>query len=367
MVVLVHVSDRLGLGGWLGVDVFFVLSGYLITDLLLREKRVTGRIRLGQFYARRAGRLYPALMIAIAIHLVVGPSFAPLDDVMKAALMTSTYTMNFWPWAGFHISPVLLWHTWSLAIEEHFYLAWPLLVIGIHKVRNLLIAASILSVGSLILMATTTAEYSGVSAAYNWTWTRFWELLVGCILVIVMDRIPSRIAAYAPWVGMPALVAAYILGGINGRDTATGIAIACLATVTATTLLIVGTVQAPDALLVRLLSIGLLRWIGEHSYGIYLYHVSIVHLVTTYVPGRRLILIPLELIPAFYLAYLSRRHIEDPIRYRVAQKFSSERTRNTSFSATDANTVDLREDRISSGNDLTESLSRRRDTHRRHD
>src|SRR5262245_54776854 len=122
-------------GGYLGVDAFFVLSGFLITGLLLDEARVTGTIRVGAFYLRRVRRLLPALLLLLAAYLAVMPSIRPEVDQWTPALYAGLYVSDY---ARAFLGEIgLLSHTWSLSVEEHFYLLWPFAVLWLARRASL--------------------------------------------------------------------------------------------------------------------------------------------------------------------------------------------------------------------------------------
>src|SRR3546814_6270958 len=130
-VMVFHAMTGFATGGFLGVDVFFVLSGYLITCLLLVEHHGAGRIAISAFYLRRALRLYPALLLMLAVYLLAAPWLFPEASVSshaRDALLAGTYLSDYS--YAFFKEPFYLKHTWSLAAEEHFYLLWPLLLGG---------------------------------------------------------------------------------------------------------------------------------------------------------------------------------------------------------------------------------------------
>ncbi|RRH98098.1 acyltransferase [Mesorhizobium tamadayense] len=131
VVMAFHSKLPFALGGFIGVDIFFVLSGFLITSLLKREADLTGRISFTQFYIRRALRLWPPLLLLLAGYLVVAPLvFPPVDfwrQVVLAGLYLSDYAKAFWG------DPVALTHTWSLSVEEHFYMLWPVVILLVSR------------------------------------------------------------------------------------------------------------------------------------------------------------------------------------------------------------------------------------------
>ena len=207
--MLYHAGVTWARGGLLGVDVFFVLSGYLITGLLLSEKRRTGTISLRNFWIRRARRLLPALLLVLLVVVVVWRLTAPpasLPGVRSDALATLFYSAN-WHFAaagqGYFASfadPSPLLHMWSLGVEEQFYLFWPLIVVAVLGWRvarrrgpqRLLAVTVIGSIASAGLMAVLALNMSGGSGSgtVNWiyygTATRVQALLIGATLVVGM-------------------------------------------------------------------------------------------------------------------------------------------------------------------------------------
>jgi peptidoglycan/LPS O-acetylase OafA/YrhL len=285
-------------GGWVGVDVFFVLSGYLITSLLLAEDRPPGNIV--SFWGRRARRLLPAVLVLLAALSVYaaagGPGLVPAQ-LRSPALATLFYVANWQQIAAGHsyfarylsVSP--LQQTWSLAIEEQYYLVWPPLVAvvalsararGIRQWRGILFGATVsLAVASAVWMG-VVAHLDGANRAYLGTDTRAWELLLGGAVAMLWppDRQSTRRGLWS------VLTAAGLAGLVVGASVAGGppgwiwdgglVAIAgCGA------LLIVGALRAPDGVVGRVLALGPVRWIGLISYSLYLWHWPVIVLMTT--------------------------------------------------------------------------------------
>jgi peptidoglycan/LPS O-acetylase OafA/YrhL len=175
-------------GGFLGVEVFFVVSGYLITSLLLAELRDKHRVSLTRFWTRRARRLLPALFVMLAVVVLYALLFLPdsINRLRSDSLGALTYTSNWWLILS-HQSyiaevgrPALLKHLWSLAIEEQFYLIWPpLLLLGLRKVgrRRLLQIMMVVALASTVLMA--IVANGSINAAYYSTYTRLSGLALG--------------------------------------------------------------------------------------------------------------------------------------------------------------------------------------------
>src|SRR3954470_1139976 len=198
IVLLAHAGVAVTPGGYVGVDVFFLISGFLITRLLVGERERTGRIALPRFYARRIKRLMPqaltaTVVVAVAAPLLLSPldAFGALDDVTAA----SVYAMN-WHLAGASVDYFAsgaadgpLDHFWSLAVEEQFYIAWPLLLLVVRR-RWLGPTLAVIAVASLAHAAQRVAD--APEQAYFSTATRAWELALGGLLAVgLADRRPG--------------------------------------------------------------------------------------------------------------------------------------------------------------------------------
>jgi peptidoglycan/LPS O-acetylase OafA/YrhL len=320
---LAVIAGHLGLplcgGGWLGVDVFFVLSGFLITGIVLKERELTGTIRLRAFYLRRAGRLYPALLLTIAIHLLLSPSLMSWRDVLVSAGMAGTYLMNFWPFVTFGHEPSLIWHTWSLAIEEHFYLLWPPAVLALGSRRRVVRWALVLGAASVTAMALTRGTVPGLTLGYFMSWTRAWELLAGCALAAAAPAVGRRTAAWAGWAGAGALLTAFGAGNWVDRTSAPAMTGVIVMAVLGSVLLIVAA-RDGRGLVPRTLSIRPLRWVGDHSYGLYLYHPFVTYLVERLMPSRELVTAPVVLLGVCLVAWASRRWVEEPVRQAAVRR-----------------------------------------------
>jgi peptidoglycan/LPS O-acetylase OafA/YrhL len=288
LVVLFHVGVPGIAGGFTGVDVFFVISGYLITSLLLVEARDTGRVDLLGFYARRVRRLFPALLVVVLATLGLGavfllPIFEEQSALAKSAIATALYLSNFYFWrftgdyfgAPTDFEPLL--HTWSLAVEEQFYFVWPLLVIAVLKLwagpgadlrRRLGIALLALSVLSFALNLWLT--HSQASAAFYLMPTRAWQFGAGGLLGLWLAGRPEIGPVPANAMAFSGLLAV-IGGGLFLSERGFPGAAALVPTLGATAL-IAGNTLNPAGLLARLLACGPLRFIGLVSYAWYLWH-----------------------------------------------------------------------------------------------
>jgi peptidoglycan/LPS O-acetylase OafA/YrhL len=353
-VLLYHADLAWIPGGFLGVEVFFVISGYLITALLLTEWRQRGRIDLKTFWLRRARRLLPALYVLLVVILAFAVVFLPGEvaglrgDVLAAFGYVTNWYLIFGQESYFEAvgRPSLLQHLWSLAVEEQFYLIWPpILALGLCigatrlRRRRVLMVALFGAVASAVTMALLYVPGVDPSRIYYGTDTRATGLLCGAALAFLWSpgdkyrpsetrhhRLPGRSRFRRRWgwtapllldvVGFAALGAlvwfCLNLGEFQPFLYCGGLALVGLAT-TATIMALVH----PHALIgSRFLGSAPLRWVGVRSYGIYLWHwpVFMVTRPDLDVPIDGLPLLTLRLTATVVLADLSYRYIETPIR-----------------------------------------------------
>ncbi|HVA04542.1 MAG TPA: acyltransferase family protein [Acidimicrobiales bacterium] len=289
-------------GGWVGVDVFFVLSGFLITSLLLAERDRSGRIRLGAFWARRARRLLPALLFlvfALGLYaLLGGPGVVP-SQLRAPAMSTLLYFANWQQIVAGHgyfaqfqaVNPLL--HTWSLAVEEQYYLVWPLLVLGLvalggrRWMRTLVVATGLLAVGSALWMG-IAAHILGPNRAYLGTDTRVWELLLGGLGAMALRSAgPTRrpgLWSAATMVGVAAVALGTALGtGPPGWIWDGGLVAIALGAL----VVVLGSIRHPEGPVARVLASAPLRWLGRISYSLYLWHWPVIVVLTTSSTGLR--------------------------------------------------------------------------------
>ena len=302
LVLLYHASVPGFTGGYVGVDVFFVLSGFLITGLLLREVRRTGTISLTSFYARRARRLLPAsalvlLVTMVASALVLPPLRVPdvAGDAAAAALYVSNMRFAFQAtdYLQAEMAPSPLLHFWSLGVEEQFYLFWPAIVLLIARGRadagrRIAITAGLISVVSFVAalwLTETNAPWAFFSLP-----TRAWELGLGAFLAIgatQLARIPARPAAVLAWVGLAMVT---ISGIILSTETPFPGTAALLPTIGSALVIVGGFRQTPYAP-GRWLSLAVPRFLGRISYSLYLWHWPVLILPAVAVgaplPGGR--------------------------------------------------------------------------------
>jgi peptidoglycan/LPS O-acetylase OafA/YrhL len=285
-------------GGFLGVDVFFVLSGYLITSLLLSEHARTGAIDLVAFWYRRARRLLPALflmLIVVSIWIGISSPAFELEMRREDILWTLFYGAN-WHYIATgqdyfaqFASASPLRHTWSLAIEEQFYLAWPLIVgiaLWLGRRRPAVVGA-ICVAGIALSVAAMAALYDAgdPSRAYYGTDTRMHELLVGALLAVLLHSCAGKRAMVLAARAAPAVAVAAGLGlvvvfaRLSDTDALYYRGVSLLVALGAAAL--VWSVEvAPRSIAARALSLRPVAWVGRISYGLYLWHWPVILAVT---------------------------------------------------------------------------------------
>jgi peptidoglycan/LPS O-acetylase OafA/YrhL len=320
-VVLFH----LGLGcpgGYVGVDVFFVISGFLITRLVMAEQS-RGAFTLSAFWARRMRRLFPALAVVLAFTLAAASRWFLPQDFQEygeslAAQGTLTSNVFFWMKAGYFdstadVKPLL--HTWSLAIEEQFYLFFPLLfVFGRNAIRRTLIAV-LAAVFIVSFSLSVAGSYRHPSATFYLLPTRAWELALGALLCFLPapDGAWAQARRLAPWAGLAAIVCALILYSSATRFPGAAALLPC----GGTALLVWGTSRG-SGLVGRALSARPLVFIGLISYSLYLWHWPLL-VFWHYLQPRPAFTLQDKLAllaTAFAMATLSYYLVELPIRTR---------------------------------------------------
>lgn len=286
-VVLFHAGNLVP-GGFLGVDLFFALSGYLITDLLLREIAKSGTVSLVAFWGRRIRRLLPALVTMLAVVTVVVWAIAP-DDVVRTTLRDGPWVqLNLVNWhllaesAGYWDrfgTERVFEHLWSIAVEEQFYLVWPVVLVVLarwgrrveHRVAISAALVSLLSLGLMVLLldtADTTRVYTGTD-------TRAFSLLLGAAAATRPVR-DALAGAADRWAGAVLMLLALGIGtawvladGANSVWLFTG---GMFAHSLCSALLVALCAQAPGTLVAKALAWQPLQWLGQLSYSLYLWH-----------------------------------------------------------------------------------------------
>lgn len=304
-------------GGFLGVDVFFSLSGFLITALLLVERDHTGRVDFRGFYARRGLRLLPALFGAIALsfvfYLTVPATHGEVSFGVEV-LATMFYVINWIPTA----SVVLLSHAWSLAVEEQFYLLWPAFLAMLLAARKTTrqISCRVATVLAICFLFGALARLTTDWDVSHNTIPRLAELMVGCLLAIAAVR--GRRRAVELWghpaLALPALPIIFVLGWFVHPEDAWLYCGGFLAVVIASTSVIAHSFTR-DSVLISALSWRPLRFLGVISYGIYLYHWPISRGLSSDVIGLGSVpTLAIQVALTLILATLSFRYLEAPIR-----------------------------------------------------
>jgi peptidoglycan/LPS O-acetylase OafA/YrhL len=309
-VVAFHYEHRVK-GGYLGVTVFFVLSGYLITGLLRTERENRGSVDLRAFYARRALRLFPALVVVVIGSLIlatiVGHREVSTPLLYEGAGASLLYVNDFALALG-HVSAWLA-PTWSLGVEEQFYLIWPiLLIVALRELPAALIGR--LCIG---LACVVGALYVVIRPPLGFSWTYFspvgsvMPLLLGCGLSFVTPRVPRWLAA-----GAGALLVVFVFAAPEGESVASWRGPQQLTAVAAA--LVIAYLVGPG---VKSMRSGGLVWLGRRSYGIYLIHVVVLQALINGIQGvpgavHNLIGLPVTLV----LAALSYRYVEQPFLRR---------------------------------------------------
>ena len=342
-VVLYHMSVPWATGGFLGVTVFFVLSGYLITDILIADWKKEGSIDFKRFWIRRARRLLPAvygmLFFVLAWVTIFNKTLlATLRDDLLAALF---YFSNWWfiiqdvsYFENFE-APSLVTHFWSLAIEEQFYILWPIVMFVLLK-ASLSKKQLFWSLFGLALVSATWMAYLYVpgedpSRIYYGTDTRAFSLLIGAALAVMWPsrQLSSKVSKNRKigldilgWVMIFIMIGSfYWIDEFDGFMYVGGMLVFSIVIA-----LLIGVVAHPSSTLGKLLSGPVLRWVGLRSYGIYLWHYPILLITKNWLYGTDyfgwLPLIQIVLIGIF--SELSWRLIEDPIRKGAIKRWMAD-------------------------------------------
>ncbi|MEJ1968879.1 MAG: acyltransferase family protein [Rhizomicrobium sp.] len=317
-VVLYHFGVRGFGGGFVGVDIFFVISGYLITGLIFAELRGQSFSVL-RFYERRIRRIFPALFAVIVASLAAGTVVLFPRDLLRLAESAAATTVfgsnfDFWQQAGYfdvgaELKPLL--HTWSLAVEEQFYVVFPALLYVLHSRRRATLLGLVVALGVFSFAASLWAVGRAPTAAFYLAPFRTWELMLGAVLALGQFPAPrSRLAGEAiSLAGLAAIAWAVLTFTIATPFPGANALFPCAG---AAALIYAG---GAETLTRRLLSSPPLVGIGLISYSLYLWHWPI-HVFADYASGRPAAAIETAALIAlsFALGYLSWRHIERPFR-----------------------------------------------------
>jgi peptidoglycan/LPS O-acetylase OafA/YrhL len=334
LVLLYHAGLPAVPAGFVGVDVFFVISGFLITQLLLKELVQTGGISLKRFYARRAKRLLPAAAIVLAATAAMVVAFVPKarwEDIGGDIVASAMYFVN-WRLAdrsvdylAEDVEPSPVQHFWSLAVEEQYYLVWPLLLIvvtwfarrgGRSLGPSLWLGLAVAGIPSLAWSVYQTA-YEPASAFFITT-TRMWELALGAAIAIGagrLARMPRGVAIALGWAGMAGIGTAAL---VFSTDTPWPGYAAAVPTIGAAAVIAAGTAANGKWAPSQVLGTMPFRWVGGLSYSLYLWHWPLIVIAATYWGDlsvtRGLAVAALSFVPA----WLTHRLVENPVRYSAA-------------------------------------------------
>ncbi|MBK7143969.1 MAG: acyltransferase [Xanthomonadales bacterium] len=332
-VVAYHAGAPGFVGGYVGVDVFFVISGFLITALLFREFEVHGDVSLRGFYERRVRRLAPALLLVIAASLLLGASFlTPIggeqQGLAKSAIATIALVSNLYfarTTGGYFDAPTEtqpLLHTWSLSVEEQFYLAWPLMLLltarcGVRRgvgpapaVLGVLIVTFAISLTLSIITTPTFPQF-----AFFGTPTRAWEFAAGALVFFLVRGRQAPI----PGAGALAMLG---LAGVLWSATTYSLdtpfpGYQAAVPVLATAAVLLGCEHAATSWCTRVLSVPVLVGVGLISYSLYLWHWPLLVIARLHTLGEiGSAGIAAVCATAFLLAWLSYRYVEQPVRQK---------------------------------------------------
>lgn len=308
-------------GGFIGVDIFYVISGFLITGLLLREIERTGTIDFKEFYARRFKRLLPTSFFVLAITallswlLIPGTMRSSLGrDIIAASLYVSNYLFAWWQadYQNLDATPSPVIHYWSLAVEEQFYLVWPVLIllfftfaVRIKKKIALTYLVGAITLASFLFSIYQT-ETSPIWAFYSLP-TRAWELGLGALLVLVP---PLKTKKYIGLIGFLLIILSSFVFNETTAFPGKNAIVPVLGTV-----LLIATINTWPPFLNDVANSRLFQWLGEISYPLYLWHWPLLVLPSTYLARplavyERLIAILMTIV----FADLTHRFIENPYR-----------------------------------------------------
>lgn len=342
MVLAYHLKLALFKSGFLGVTVFFVLSGYLITGILISEVEEEGTIDLKNFWLRRIRRLVPAVMSMAVVIIFVSAVVNRIiftkgcKDFLASVLGFNNWWQIFNKVSYFEAAgvPSPFTHCWSLAIETQFYLIYPLILLGIYKLvksrgegrakRGLLFAGVtlLLALISVILMIVLFDPQQDASRVYYGTDTRAFSLLFGAILAILWEyqMVPRRLSASVNMVlGSVSFAVLLVMTiAINGSSNFWYRGGQFVGTIL--TVLVIYTVSGRKTWLSRFLSNPVLKWIGDRSYSIYLWHYPIILLISKGIKASWWITL-IEIVLSVVLAELSYRFIETPIRHGIIGEY----------------------------------------------
>jgi peptidoglycan/LPS O-acetylase OafA/YrhL len=255
-------------GGFIGLDMFFVLSGYLITSLLATEHR-NGGIGIGQFYARRALRLYPTLLLLLAAYVAVAPLLWPTDDRWLGAALSGLYLMDYA--FAFWNPPLAIGHTWSLGVEEKFYLLWPLLLPLLLRARRPVawLLGAFIAVTAWRYFVASTWEWKQAYFSFD---TRMSGILLGAIAALTRLKVSRHALAIAS-IALIIALAAPFMPSLPARLAVEGTTLVITLAELCAFVLVCHVAEHGES---GFLASRPMVYIGRLSYGIYLWHFPVV-------------------------------------------------------------------------------------------
>jgi peptidoglycan/LPS O-acetylase OafA/YrhL len=295
-----------GSGGFLGVDVFFVLSGYLITALLMEEYQ-RGGIQIGAFYRRRALRLYPTLLLVLIAYVALAPILWPKEDRWLVAALNGAYLMDYA--LAFWNVPGTVGHTWSLGVEEKFYLLWPLLLPLLLRTRRPVAWLLVAFLGVTAWRYFVTFEWGWLQAYFSFD-TRMSGILLGAIAAIARPKVSTPAAAIA-CAALVIAVATPVIGATPRSVPVQGVTLGItLAECSAFVLICYLAEPATSGFFAS----KPMAYIGRLSYGIYLWHFPVVVLLRDELAQPWWITLSATLLFSFTMAAICLHFVDMPLR-----------------------------------------------------
>ncbi|WMZ83622.1 acyltransferase family protein [Staphylococcus pseudintermedius] len=345
-IIIYHLNPQWLSGGFLGVDTFFVISGYLITSLLLTEYHNTGKIELMSFWLRRVKRLIPAVLFLVMGVIVLSLIFMPteIQKVRADSIAAIFYVSNWWYimqnvdyFEQFAVQP--LKHLWSLAIEEQFYLVFPIVLLSllsfIHRLKSIRIIFLILLVISMIAMMVLYVPNENVARVYFGTDTRIQTLLMGVLLALVWPpfqlkaKVNRQMRTMIDTAGVVGLAILFICFKFVS-ETNSILYYGGFFLISTVTLLVIASSVHPSGYFAKFLGNKVFTFIGSRSYSLYLWHYPIIVLIHhQFVQGQIPPLVyVVEILLMVLMAEFSYKFIEQPFRKEAFNIFAFNHLKN---------------------------------------
>lgn len=320
-------------GGFVGVDIFFVLSGFFITGLLLKERSHEGTVSFGNFYTRRVKRIIPSALLVLVVTVVAANYLFPAErakdtliDALWAALFGANihFQMEGADYFQQGLPPSPIQHYWSLSIEEQFYFVWPIILVGLFLVTRKLYRrghvwarhGGLFGAMSGVVAASFTwamiQSTTDPNAAYFSTFTRVWELGVGALVAIAgpwLSRIPSTARPTLAYLGLAGVIGSLFVINAEVQFPAPWAALPVLSTA-----LVIASFYGDNVRAVPLLTNPIAKWFGDTSYTLYLWHWPVIILLSAAFPEGPMFYV-LALTLALGLTGLTYHFYENPIRH----------------------------------------------------